>query len=228
MRRADRLFEIIQILRQARGPITAAQIADRLEVNPRTIYRDIAALQGMRVPVDGAAGLGYVMRRGYDLPPLNFDDDEIEAILVGLGMLTRTGDIALQSAAGRAVEKIAGGLPEERKTVSHGDRFRVSDWGSAPPERVDMRELRAALREERALLIDYCNEQGVRTTRTILPVALVYYVKVEVIAGWCRLRQAFRHFRTDRIEQLTVLEERFTDQAAALREAWDTEYQRPY
>ena len=221
MRRADRLFEIIQILRQSGRPITAAALADRLEVNPRTVYRDIAALQAMRVPIEGAAGIGYLMRRGYDLPPLNFDADEVEAILVGLGLLARTGDPALQSSARRAVDKISAGLPEDRRTLPEKQRFRVSSWGSTPPEMIDMQALRAALRDEQALHISYRDENERETERTVLPVALIYYVRVEVLAAWCRLRKGFRHFRTDRIQNMTVLEETFSDRAQALREEWD-------
>ncbi len=221
MRRADRLFEIIQILRQSAGPMTAAALADRLEVNPRTVYRDIAALQGMRVPIEGAAGIGYLMRRGYDLPPLNFDMEEVEAILVGLGLLARTGDPALQSSARRAVDKISAGLPEDRRDLSEVQRFRVSNWGSSPPERIDMKVLRTALRDEHALHISYRDESGRETERTVLPVALIYYVEVEVLAAWCRLRQGFRHFRTDRMQSMTVLDESFSDTAQTLRDEWD-------
>ena len=106
MNRSNRLFEIIQILRAAPHPVTAAALAEMLEVSIRTVYRDIAALQAARTPVEGAPGLGYVMRRGYDLPPLNFDDEETEALRVGLAMLTRTGDSALQGAARRICDKI--------------------------------------------------------------------------------------------------------------------------
>ncbi len=224
MRRADRLFEIIQILRQSRGPMTAAALAERLEVNLRTVYRDIAALQGMRVPIDGAAGVGYLMRRGYDLPPLNFDENEVEAIVVGLGLLARTGDVALQDAARRAMEKVSTGLPDQRRDPGGPERLRVSDWGASPPEKIDMQALRGALRDERALHLIYRDEHDRETSRTVLPVALIYYVRVEVLAAWCRLRNGFRHFRTDRIQDMTVLDEHFTDQAGTLREAWDSEF----
>jgi predicted DNA-binding transcriptional regulator YafY len=106
MRHPARLFEIIQILRSANAPVTAMQIAGTLEVSPRTVYRDIAALQAMRTPIEGEAGIGYVMRSGYDLPPLNFDADEIESLVVGLSLLARTGDRGLQQAAARISAKI--------------------------------------------------------------------------------------------------------------------------
>ena len=102
MRRSTRLFEIIQILRAAEAPVTADKLADKLEVSVRTVYRDIAALQAQRTPIEGEAGVGYLMRRGYDLPPLNFDAEEVEALWVGLSMLARTGDSTLQHAAARS------------------------------------------------------------------------------------------------------------------------------
>src|SRR5246127_433811 len=111
MRRSDRLFDIIQRLRTARGPTTAAALADELEVTVRTVYRDVATLQARRVPIEGAPGLGYVLRRGFDLPPLMFNSEEIEAIAVGARLLSRTGDASLQDAANSVLSKVAVVLP---------------------------------------------------------------------------------------------------------------------
>lgn len=215
MRRSTRLFEIIQILRAAEGPLTADVIAEKLEVSKRTIYRDIAALQAMRTPIEGEAGLGYVMRRGYDLPPLNFDGEEIEALRVGLAMLTRTGDSALQEAALRISQKIE---------ALHGpaDWLMISTHGSAPddPERgcTPLSMLRAAIRDERKLELIYRDENEVETTRTVRPLALVYHVDCTLLASWCELRGAFRHFRTDRIWGCEPLEASFVGQGAGLRQ----------
>ena len=122
MSRSNRLFEIIQILRSSTTPITAEELAEKLEVSPRTIYRDIVSLQSMQTPIEGEAGIGYMMRRGYDLPPLNFDQEEIEALRVGLLLLSRTGDSMLQKAAERIFEKV---------DVLHGpaDWLQVTSWG---------------------------------------------------------------------------------------------------
>ena len=144
MRRAGRLFELIHLLRRARKAITAVQLAEALEVSPRTIYRDIAALMAMRVPIDGAAGVGYIMRPGYDLPPLMFDREEVEAVAVGLQLLNRTGDQDLQAAARRVAAKIAGVLPELRADELDDGRFVVSDFGT--PAAADMGMLRSAVR----------------------------------------------------------------------------------
>ena len=130
MRRADRLFDLIHLLRRARGAMTAAQLAEALEVTPRTVYRDIAALKSADVPIDGAAGVGYIMRPGYDLPPLMFDREEVEAVTVGLQLLNRTGDQELQAAARRVAAKIANVLPELRADELDDGRFVVSNFGA--------------------------------------------------------------------------------------------------
>lgn len=225
MRRADRLFEIIQMLRIARGALTAAGIAEALEVTPRTVYRDMAVLQAMRVPIEGEAGIGYILRAGYDLPPLNFSVEEIEAIVVGLSLVARTGDAGLMHAAETAAGKIAIVTPGPDGQLEAAG-LHVSDWGVEPPEAVDPSVLRWAIRELRKLRLQYCDQEGDTTTRTVLPVALVYYVEVAVLAAWCELRQDFRHFRVDRMMSCTVLDDRFADRAAQLRAEWDKTQER--
>jgi predicted DNA-binding transcriptional regulator YafY len=216
MPRSARLFEIIQILRAAPTPVTAGEIAAMLEVSARTVYRDIATLQGMRTPVEGAAGIGYVMRAGYDLPPLNFDIEEIEAITVGLSLLARTGDSALERAANRVFAKI--------DTARGGNRsLRVSDWGVARVHEIGPAMLRAAIRDERKLRLLYRDRSGIETGRVVWPIALTYFVEVLVVAAWCELRQDFRHFRVDRICAAEVLDEDFKGRGDALRQAWDQE-----
>ncbi len=220
MQRSTRLFETIQILRAARRPITADRLAEQLEVSVRTVYRDIAALQSMRIPVEGEAGVGYVMRRGYDLPPLNFDQEEIEALRVGLSMLQRTGDSALQRAATRIAEKI-----DELR--ADADWIQVAPWGAPLDDPalgcVSKATLRDAIRNERKLRLTYRSAEGEETARTVRPVALVYHVEVVLLAAWCELRRGFRHFRTDRIWGCDVLDERFEGQGATLRAIWAEE-----
>lgn len=217
MRRSNRLFEIIQILRATDRPVTAESLARQLEVSTRTIYRDIAALQMMSTPIEGEPGIGYVMRRGYDLPPLNFDLEEIEALRVGLALLSRTGDSALQRAARRIHEKI---------DVLHGPAnwLQVAPWGAAldDPAKgcVSKSTLRDAIRGERKLELVYQDERGCRTTRTVRPLALVYHLESVMLACWCELRAGFRHFRTDRIYECRVLDEFFAGQGDALRAIW--------
>ncbi len=228
MRRADRLFELIQILRRARTTLTAAQLAERLEVTPRTVYRDMAALIAMRVPVEGAAGVGYIMRPGYDLPPLMFDHEEIEAIVVGLELLRRTSDKGLQAAAKRVTAKIADVLPDPREADMADGRFVVSRFGAPDPGAADMGMLRAAVRGDRQLAIDYRDEKGDASHRTVLPLAVIYYTEVTVLAAWCELRQGFRHFRADRIITCQETGETFSDRAEDLRRVWNEQLIMPH
>ncbi len=217
MKRSNRLFEIIQILRATGGPVTADHLAQTLEVSVRTIYRDIAALQAMRTPIEGESGVGFMMRRGYDLPPLNFDQEEIEALRVGLSMLARTGDSALQNAARRVTDKIDD-LQEST------DWLQVAPWGAPLDDPdlgcVSMSMLRTAIRSEAKLKLTYRSSEDHETTRVVRPIALIYHLECVMLAGWCELRDSFRHFRTDRIYSCMVLEESFAGQSDALRMLW--------
>lgn len=220
MRKASRLFEIIQILRLSRRVVTAAEIAEQLEVTPRSIYRDIAALQAMRVPIEGERGLGYILRPGFDLPPLMFSVEETEAIVLGLALLERTADTGLKQAARRVNAKIAAAVPEPLRQVMESNALHA--WGSvAPaPEGIDLAMVRAAIRDERKLLIDYRDELANATERTVRPLALVYYSATAVIVAWCELRKAIRNFRADRVEDCQPLEDFFLGEGNALRELW--------
>jgi predicted DNA-binding transcriptional regulator YafY len=220
MRKASRLFEIIQILRLSRRVVTAAEIAEQLEVTPRSIYRDIAALQAMRVPIEGERGLGYILRPGFDLPPLMFSVEETEAIVLGLALLERTADTGLKQAARRVNAKIAAAVPVPLRQVLQGNALQA--WGSiAPaPEGIDLAMVRAAIRDERKLLIDYRDELANATERTVRPLALVYYSATAVIVAWCELRKAIRNFRADRVEDCQPLEDFFLGEGNALRELW--------
>lgn len=213
MRRTDRLFEIIQILRSEPRSITADKIATRLEVSARTIYRDIQILQAMRTPIEGEAGVGYIMRQGYDLPALNFRADEIEAIVVGLSLISRTGDKGLQKAAQRVSRKID-------KVRNKLDSLQVSNWGADAPESVDPAVLRSCIREEIKINIQYRDEKEVTTTRVILPVGIIYYIQSIVLIAWCELRDDFRHFRVDRMLNCQALSESFKGQGDHLRNDW--------
>jgi predicted DNA-binding transcriptional regulator YafY len=228
MRRADRLFELIQILRRARTSLTAAQLAEKLEVTPRTVYRDVAALMAMRVPIEGAAGVGYIMRPGYDLPPLMFDQEEVEAIVVGLELLRRTGDKGLQAAAQRVAAKIGDVLPDPRVEELRDGRFVVSRFGAPEPDAADMRLIRAAVRDNRRLAIAYRDEKGSESERKLLPLAVIYFTDSTVLAAWCELRNDFRHFRADRIALCHDTGESFETQAATLRKAWNEQLIMPH
>lgn len=221
MRRSDRLFDIIQRLRTARGPLTAAAIAAELEVTPRTVYRDIVALQASRVPIEGAAGVGYVLRRGYDLPPLMFTPDEVEAVLVGMRLLRRTRDPGLQQAAVSVLSKLASVLPEPLRASLHAAPFLVSEGDVREPSALSLAALRMAVREANKLRITYRDASGVASERVIRPVAIEYYVEVTLVCAWCELRDDYRHFRTDRIEAAQVLAESFAAERKRLLAGWE-------
>ena len=220
MRRADRLFEIIQLLRSTSRPLTARRIAEDLETSSRTIYRDIAALQSMRVPIEGEAGVGYVMRSGFDLPPLMFSAEETEAIMVGLALLKRTGDVGLRRSALSVGRKIAQVLPSERVPAIANEALKVSPWGATPPVAIDLRRIRDAMRNEEKLQITYCDLEDKRTDRKVWPLAIIYHIEVIVLAAWCELREDFRHFRADRITACSLAGDRFAGQGEGMRAQW--------
>lgn len=213
MGRSTRMFEIIQILRNAKRPRTSQQIAEELEVTKRTVYRDIAALQAMKVPIEGEAGVGYIMRPGFDLPPINFDVEEAEAITVGLALIARTGDRGLNQAAKRAAQKLT-------EATRLSETVFASTWGADEPELVDLTAVRKAIREEYKLRIGYKNAQGVETLRTIWPIAIAYHSEAIVVAAWCELRQDIRHFRPDRVRSYEALNDGFLGQGDSLRQDW--------
>ena len=220
MRRSDRLFDIIQRLRAARHPMTAAALAEDLEVAVRTVYRDIATLQARRVPIEGAAGIGYMMRRGFDLPPLMFTVEEIEAIAVGARLVARTGDLGLQDAAESVLSKVTVVLPDGLRAQLTSAPIFVSESGAPVPERVDLTAVRQAIRDEHKLHIAYEDERGARSERTIWPIAVAYYVQATLIGAWCELRRDYRHFRADRIISLAVLEEHYPSDNGRLMAEW--------
>lgn len=220
MRKASRLFEIIQILRVAKRPVTAAAIAERLEVTVRSIYRDIAALQAMRVPIDGERGIGYILRPGFDLPPLMFSIEETEAVVLGLALIERTGDKELTAAAKKVAQKIAAAVPPPLRQLVSARSLHA--WGPiAPaPAHVDFTLIRRAIREEEKLALAYQDEQGQVTQRVIKPLALIYYLDAAMIVAWCELRRAIRNFRLDRTQSCAATAEFFRNEGDGLRDLW--------
>lgn len=209
MRRADRLFDILLMLRAASAPVTAATLAAALEVTVRTVYRDIATLQARRVPIEGAAGLGYVLRPGFTLPPLMFTLEETDAIAVGMRLVRRLRDPAMQSAADNVLAKVAAVLPASLRDGVAAPAIFISEGSTATPEGLDFAELRRAIREKRKLRITYRDAEGRSSTRTIWPIALAYYVDATVLGAWCQLRGDFRHFRAERVTAAELLDETY-------------------
>lgn len=214
MSKAARLFEVIQLLRTADGPILARDIASALEISIRTVYRDIASLQAMQTPILGEPGVGYVMRRGYDLPPINFDVEEAEAISVGLSLIARTDDPGLWRAGQRASRKLHEAAPGTRRLVT-------SSWIMEARPNVDLSALRKAIRNEIKMWIAYRDVEQQETERVIWPLVLIYYLDAAMMVAWCELRQDLRHFRLDRIVGWNVLAEDFCGYGDALISVWE-------
>jgi predicted DNA-binding transcriptional regulator YafY len=208
MRRADRLMRLVQILRRARGPVTAARMAEELEITVRTVYRDVASLIGNGVPVIGEAGIGYVLGDGFDLPPLMFNADELEALMLGARLVEARGDRTLSRAAADAVTKIAAVVPKSLRPVLLDAPLEPSPYTEPVADTIDAGLIRQALREQRKLQLVYRNEKGETTERVIWPVVLGYLEDRRILVGWCELRADYRHFRTDRISQLSILAQR--------------------
>ena len=203
MRRADRLFQIVQYLRAGRL-LTARTLGERLEVSERTIYRDIADLQASGVPIDGEAGIGYLMRAGYDLPPLMFSREEMEALTLGARIVRAWGGARMALAAEEALVKIAGVLPEQQKRQADDMPVYAFDNRMSDVERNNLDRLNAAASASALIEIEYEDVNGEATKRRVEPLGLFYWGRVWTLVGWCRLRNDFRMFRVDRIVSLDL------------------------
>jgi len=220
MRRADRLFQIIQILRRSTRPVTAAALAEELEISKRTVYRDVADLIGQRVPIEGEAGLGYLLGTDYDMPPLMLTPDEIEAVMLGAQWVAGRSDKILSNAARDEVAKIAAVVPARLRPFIVEPSVGVKPTIGEPEEGVDTSMLRSAIRNGVKLRLRYRSEAGEETERTVWPVILGYADTDRLLIGWCELRQSFRHFRTDRIIEAEMLDERNGLRRGELRRRW--------
>lgn len=227
MRRADRLFEIIQLLRRAHGPTTAEAIAAELETAKRTIYRDIAALMARRVPIRGEAGVGYVLERGFDLPPLMLTADEIEAVALGSQWVIAHAEAGLARAALGVLAKVAAIVPEDLRRVIDSPVVGTPPPRGARDDAVPMERLRDWSRQGRKLSIGYRDASGQVTRRVVWPFMVGYDATVQVVMAWCELRQDFRIFRTDRMTAVDYLDERYPEPASALRRRWLALAERP-
>ncbi|TYB87717.1 YafY family protein [Oceaniovalibus sp. ACAM 378] len=211
MRRTDRLFELIQILRD--GRLHRAQaMADKLEVSVRTLYRDMETLMASGVPVQGARGIGYQMTAPVTLPPLNLTLTELEALHLGLSVVGQAGDSELQSAAASLSAKIDAVLPEDRSAPPRGWGFAVYPFADAAHGFAHMPKLRAAIRARQKLVIDHTDLEGVETTRTIRPLQLEYWGRLWTVTVWCELSNDFCVLRVDRITRLSILPGLFVEE----------------
>ncbi|WP_108396754.1 helix-turn-helix transcriptional regulator [Devosia submarina] len=220
MDKTERLFAVMDALRRHRRPVTAAALAQEQGVSVRTLYRDIQTLIGLGAPIDGEAGVGYMLKPGFFLPPLMFTPEELEALVLGARWVGAQPDDGLGAAAKNALAKIATASPEDlRDRINDTGLWPVAVWAEKKPMPI-LGDVRLAMRNERAISVGYEDEAGNCTERTIWPVQLAYYEGKQTIAAWCCLRSAFRHFRTDRITTLSVTEERYGKRRAVLEREW--------
>jgi predicted DNA-binding transcriptional regulator YafY len=220
MRRADRLFQIIQILRRSTRPVTAGEIATELEVSSRTVYRDVADLIAQRVPVRGEAGFGYILDDAFDMPPLMLTPDEIEAAVLGAQWVAGRGDPVLANAARDLIAKITSVVPARLRPFIADPTIGTRPCMASIADSIDLTRVRAWIRAGSKIRIDYRDERGEPTVRTVWPVILGFLDDTRMLAAWCELRRDFRHFRTDRIVAATFLDERYDERPGVLRQRW--------
>ena len=220
MSRAQRLLDLIQILRSHRLPVTGARLAADLGISLRTLYRDIGTLQEQGARIDGDPGMGYVLRPGFMLPPLMFSEEEIEALVLGSRWVANRGDARLGTAAKSALTKIAAVLPDDLRNALDATGLLVGPSDTPAVGNTALPQIRQAIRTERKVEIRYCDLKGAESTRTIWPFALGYFDHVRVLVAWCELRNSFRHFRTDRISASTLAEQRYPRRRQSLLKEW--------
>ena len=208
MRRADRLFQIVLLLDRRRA-VTAREIAEALNISERTVYRDIADLSRSGVPISGEAGVGYMLRSGYRLPPLMFDPEELQALALGSRMVKGWADAALGKAAERALLRIEAVLPKQLKEQPGRDAFLVPDFHVPPKMVAPLGKLRQCIADSRKARLDYTRLDGVASSRVIWPLGLVFWGETWTLAAWCELRGDFRSFRPDRMQDVAILDDGF-------------------
>lgn len=220
MSRAARLIDLVQILRRHRRPVAGATLAAELGVSLRTLYRDVATLQAQGAPIDGEAGVGYVLKPGFLLPPLMFGDEEIEALALGARFVAEHGDARLARAARDAVARIEAVLPADLRERLDDAGLWIGPSKERPPEPVDADMLRRAIREERKLDLAYADAGGATSRRIVWPIALAFFEQVRILVAWCELRQGFRHFRLDRMREAHLLDTRYPRRRRTLTKDW--------
>lgn len=208
MRRADRLFQILQRLRR-RGVTTAAQLAEALEVSERTIYRDVRDLVISGVPIVGEAGVGYALPKGYDLPPLMFSEEEIEALVLGARIVKSWADAELARAADDVLSKVESVLPQRLKDRIPDATLFAPAFHIRRATTESLQPLRGAIRERSKVRFEYEDRKQARSARTVQPLGLFYWGAAWSLGAWCELRRDFRNFRVDRMTGLEVLDEKF-------------------
>ena len=211
MRRADRLFRIVQYLR-GRRLTTAAFLAGRLGVSLRTVYRDVRDLSLSGVPVEGEAGVGYRLKAGFDVPPLMFTLNEIEALAIGARMVEAWGGPVLADSARTAIEKIVAALPAERRMAVEQTRLYAPNFHVNAAAMARLEAVRSAIGDRRVLRLDYRDAQGKGSERQVWPIALYFWGGTWTLGAWCEARTDFRNFRLDRMQRVALSDRRFVEE----------------
>ncbi len=220
MSRAQRLLDLIQTLRQHRRPVSGAALAAKLSISLRTLYRDIDALKAQGAHIDGEAGVGYMLRPGFMLPPLMFSEEEIEALVLGSRWVSERADGVLGAAARNVLAKIGAVLPDDLKDGIEASGLLIGPGAPIAAGDTELKAIREAIRAERKVQIAYADELGNSTDRIIWPFALAFYDRVRVVVAWCEMREDYRHFRTDRITAIDVTPRRYCRRRPVLLKEW--------
>lgn len=222
MSRTARLFQLMQALRSLPSPVTAERLADETNVSIRTMYRDIESLRGLGAVIDGEAGFGYTLIEDATLPPLGFDDEELEALVLGLREVMQVGDPSLAKGAESALAKLGARLPEGQSRRLKHAVLTAKSYNPPPAPNVDAGTLRRAAWDERRIRFDYSDVMGAKTSREVYPLSIVFMQSSHCLVGWCHLRNDFRVFRLDRMGELEVLDECFRPRRVSLlRQYWE-------
>lgn len=227
MSRTQRLFELIQILRKHRYTVSGKQLAEELGVSLRTVYRDIATLQAQGANIEGEPGLGYTMRPGFMLPPLMFSEEEIEALVLGSRWVAKRADNKLKNAATNALAKISAVLPNELRYQLESSGLLIGPTKAPPANDSDEAMIRHAIRKEYKLEVNYIDANDKQSTRIIWPLALGFFDETRMVVAWCELRQDFRHFRTDRMTKISIVESHYHKRRQMLLKQWRDQHNIP-
>ncbi len=222
MSRTERLFDLIQLLRTYRYPVTAARLAGQLEVTVRTVYRDIATLQALGAPVDGEAGMGYLLRPGFLLPPLMFGDEEVEALALGARWVADRADRRLQKAARSALARISAVLPPRLRQELEDTPLLVGPGNARRSADDQLASLRVAIRQQHKVRLRYLSVSGEASKRVVWPFALSFFDSARLLVAWCELRRDYRSFRTDLITEADVLKEIYPRRRSDLLREWQS------
>ncbi len=227
MSRTTRLFKLMDALRGHRRPVTAARLADDLEVSVRTVYRDIQTLIDLGAPLEGEAGMGYLLRAGFFLPPLMFGEEELEALVLGARWVQGQGDATLAQAAASALAKIATASPKDLRDKMADTGLWAPRFPKPAEHPTGLRTIREAMRLEHKLSVTYVDESGTTTERVLWPIALAFFEGKRLLVAWCELRKGFRHFRPDRIAAINCTGQPYPTRRAALTKTWRREHNIP-